>query len=412
MKTYISKQLKTIWLWQLLFIIIYASQPAMANPATPAEPPQIVGQTGILLDATTGQVLWEKDSHKQMFPASTTKIMTAILVLELGDLDGTTVASKNARQQIGSSLYLDEGEEIIVRDLLYGVMLRSGNDGAVAAAEYISGSVEEFAQLMNKRAKELGALNTNFVNPSGLHHDEHITTAYDLAIIAKHALSIPEFREIVQTTTHHIPWPAEEWDRRLDNGNKLLTRYPGANGIKTGYTSKANGTLVASANRDDMELIAITLSSNQTFDDAINILDYGFDNFERHLILPTEQSLLQANVRFGDNIPVKNIGASYYTTVKGQPLDVKITPVLKDITAPVNQGVLVGSVDITVNDQLISSLPLVTEAEVKRKINTYWWFYIGIISALYIPFRIHVMLKRRRNRRRYIRRRRYFEQSF
>lgn len=374
--------------------------------------PTIEGETGILMDATTGQILWEKNAHEQKFPASTTKILTAILVLEKGSLQETTIASRNARNQIGSSLYLDEGEEIIVRDLIYGVMLRSGNDAAVAAAEYVSGSVEEFSELMNKRARELGAQNSNFVNPSGLHDDNHYSTAYDLAIISKYAMTIPEFREIVGTSSTHIPWPAEQWDRRLDNGNRLLTRYPGANGIKTGYTTRAKGTLVASANRDGMELIAVTLSSGRTFDDAISLFDYGFDNYEKKLILSSNQIVTHAPVRFGQNVPLLNIGEAYYTLLKGSAMEVKITPVLKELVAPVNEGVLAGTVEVSVNGKLVSILPLVTANQVPRKINTHWWFYGVIILAVFIPFRIHIALKRRRKANRLYRKRRYFDQSF
>lgn len=374
--------------------------------------PQIQGETGILIDATTGQVLWEKNAHQQMLPASTTKIMTTILALELGNLDDVTVTSSNARHQIGSSLYLEEGEEILVRDLLYGVMLRSGNDAAVVAAEYISGSVEEFAQLMNTRAKELGALNTNFVNPNGLHDDNHLTTAYDLAMITKHALTIPEFREIVQTSSTHIPWPSEEWDRRLDNGNRLLTRYQGATGVKTGYTSRSGSTFVGSANRDGFELIAVTLRSTQTFDDASTLLDYGFDNFEKNLILSSDQPITLAPVRYGDRVEVMSIGEVYYTTGKNIPLNIVLTPVLKDLEAPVSTGVLAGQLEVTVNGQLISTLPLITTHEVERKITTFWWFYGGIFIVTYVPLRIGIHFKRQRKKRYHVRRRRYFDQSF
>jgi D-alanyl-D-alanine carboxypeptidase (penicillin-binding protein 5/6) len=350
-----------------------------------------------------------------MYPASTTKIMTTLLVLELGNLDEIVVTSRNARNQIGSRIYLDEGEKILVRDLLYGLMLSSGNDAAVVAAEYISGSVEEFAELMNKRAVALGALNTNFVNPNGLHHDDHYSTAYDLAVISRHALTIPEFREIVQTPSANIPWPTEEWDRRLENGNRLLTRYQGGNGIKTGYTSKAQGTFVGSANRDGFELIAVTLSaggSGQIFDDAAAILNYGYDNFEKKLIVASEQPITLAPVRYGDRVQVLNLGDVYHTGPKDNSLDIYIAPVLKDLEAPVKSGVLAGYLEVSVNGELVGTVPLVTTHTVERKITTYWWFYAGVLIAVYLPLRIGVHLRRRRKKNRYMKRKRYYEQSF
>ncbi|MDW7673231.1 MAG: D-alanyl-D-alanine carboxypeptidase family protein [Bacillota bacterium] len=373
--------------------------------------PQITGQSGILID-TRGKILWSKNPHEKMYPASTTKILTALLVLENGNLDDTTVTSFNARNQIGSSLYLDEGETINIRDLLYGLMLRSGNDAAVVAAEYVSGSVEEFALLMNKRAVELGALNSNFVNPNGLHHEDHYSTAYDLAMIARYAMTIPEFREIVQTTTTTIPWPSEQWDRRLDNGNRLLTRYQGATGIKTGYTPNAGGTFVGSASRDGFELIAVTLQSSHTFDDAIAILDYGFDNFEQHLIFSDNQSIAKAAVRFGDRVQVNNIGEVYFTEKKDVSLDIKVSPNISDLEAPVKAGVMAGNVDISVNGESIASLPLMTVTETERKITTFWWFYAIVLVTIYIPIRLSIFLRRRRKKRRMIRKRSYYRQTW
>jgi D-alanyl-D-alanine carboxypeptidase (penicillin-binding protein 5/6) len=391
----------------LLTFIIFFSTIGVAG----AEP-NIQGEAGILMDATTGQVLWEKNAHKQMYPASTTKIMTTLLVLELGNLDEIVVVSRNARNQIGSRIYLEEGEEILVRDLLYGIMLSSGNDAAVVAAEYISGSAEEFAELMNSRAVALGALNTNFINPNGLHHDDHYSTAYDLAVISRHALALPQFREIVQTSNTHIPWPTEQWDRRLDSGNRLLTRYQGANGIKTGYTSQAKGTFVSSANRDGFEMIAVTLSSGQIFDDAAAILDYGYDNFKKQLIIADEQPVTLAPVRYGDRVQVLNLGEVYYTGPKDKALDIYIAPVLKDLEAPVKSGVLAGYLEVSVNGELISTVPLVTIHPVERKITTYWWFYAGVLIAVYLPLRINIHLRRRRKKNRYMKRKRYYEQSF
>jgi D-alanyl-D-alanine carboxypeptidase (penicillin-binding protein 5/6) len=242
---------------------------------------QFTSEAMILIDAKTGSILYAKNEKDELYPASITKIMTALLALELGQLDESVTTSKLARHAIGNRIYLEEGEEKPLGDLLYGLMLNSGNDAAIAIAEHIGGSVEGFSDLMNERAEQLGALQTNFITPNGLHDDQHYTTAQDMAIITRTAMLNPLFREIV--STKHMPWFGEVWHSSLVNSNKLLWKYEGSTGIKTGYTRKAQQTIVASAEKDGTELIAVLLKvqgRNNLWREATELLDFGFGFYE------------------------------------------------------------------------------------------------------------------------------------
>ena len=194
----------------------------------------ISAKSAVLIDANSGKVLYEHNSYEKLPMASTTKIMTGLLACESGKLNESVKTSAFASGTEGSSLWLKIGEKLTLEELTYGLMLKSGNDAAVAIAEYLGGSVDAFALLMNKRAREIGAVNTNFKNPHGLDSDGHYTTAYDLALIAREAMKNDTFRKIVSTKTYSIPMEGEKWDRALKNHNKLLWNYDGCNGIKTG----------------------------------------------------------------------------------------------------------------------------------------------------------------------------------
>ena len=205
----------------------------------------------------------------------------------------------------GTRVYLEEGEQLTLEQVLYAMMLNSGNDAAIAIAEHIGGSVEAFVEMMNKKAQQIGAKNTTFVNPNGLSEEGHLTTAYDLAIISRYALlNFPEFRKIVSTKTEEIPWQGQEWDRQLINLNKLLWNYDGCDGIKSGYTSTAGSTLAASATRDGWQLISVVLKSNGTniFSDSETLLNYGFDNFEPRDVIKSGSMISEEEVKYGNPI--------------------------------------------------------------------------------------------------------------
>lgn len=233
----------------------------------------------IVLELNSGRILYQNNAFEKKYMASTTKILTAITVIENCNLsDIVTVTNKTVGVE-GSSIYLEVGEKLSVKDLLYGLMLRSGNDCAETLAVYCCGSIEKFADLMNKTAQDIGAKYSNFVNPHGLHDDNHYTTAYDLGIISCYAMKNDDFREIVSTKSIKIPFSTRNYDRYLVNKNKMLKDFEGSTGIKTGYTKKAGRCLVSSCLRDGMELICVVLNCPPMFERSKELLTNGFKNY-------------------------------------------------------------------------------------------------------------------------------------
>ncbi len=234
-------------------------------------------RAAVLIDGKSGKVLFEKNKDERLPMASTTKIMTGLLACESKKMKKTVTVSPVASGTEGSSLWLEPGEKQTLENLTYGLMLRSGNDAAVAIAEYLGGSIDAFALLMNERAKKIGVKNTGFKNPNGLDAEGHFTSAYDLALISREAMKNKTFRKIVSTKNKTIPWESSEWDRSLTNHNKMLWRYEGCNGIKTGFTKKSGRCLVTSAKRGKTELICVTLNAPDDWNDHTKMLDYGFE---------------------------------------------------------------------------------------------------------------------------------------
>lgn len=402
MKQYIYTKL--VYIVAIFCLFSFSTSMALADTDKMQLPPEIVGQAGLVMDVLTGKVLYEKNAHSPFEPASTTKIMTAILALEKGNLSDIVVTSEEPLRVDGSRIYLEEGEKLTLEQMLYGMMLNSGNDAAVAIAEHIGGDIESFVKMMNAKAREIGAYHTTFVNPSGLPDEGHLTTAYDLALISRYALlNLPEFRKIVSTKTLEIPWQAEEWDRQLINLNKLLWNYEGADGVKTGYTSTAGRTLVASATRDGWQLISVVLKSDANiWSDSMALLDYGFENFEIKNLVGKNSDVAEEDVKYGD--PVKLVTKDGLTSVVKKndlPISKKLV-INQDIKAPVSKGEVLGQLIFYQGEEQLGSVNLIAANDVKRKIHTFWWFWpLTIILATYIPFRIMVGIKRyKRHKRR------------
>ena len=232
-----------------------------------------------VMEMETGRVLFEYNARARLPMASTTKVITALLAIENGDLSSEVTCSSNAFGVPGTSIYLAEGETLTLEQMLYGLMLASGNDAAVAIAEHIGGSVPQFVRMMNARAAELGAAGTHFSNPNGLPDDTHVTTAYDLARIARAAMGNEAFRRIVSTRSAQIPWAGRTYSRQLRNKNRLLETYPGATGVKTGFTKKAGRCLVSSCLRDGMELICVVLNCPPMFQRSKELLTEAFSEY-------------------------------------------------------------------------------------------------------------------------------------
>ena len=234
--------------------------------------PEVTAQAAIVSDVTSGQILAEKNAHQQLAPASTTKIATALVALQRGQLEEQVVVHESALIG-GAKMGLSPGQVVTLEELLYGLLLRSGNDAATAIAQHIGGSMDGFVEMMNQEAEDLGLTDTHFVNPHGLDAPDHYSSAYDLMMIAHQALADPTFTEIVSTQEYTFR------GRRLSNRNELLGNYPGADGVKTGTTPGAGECLVASATRDGHQALVVVLGSEDRYGDASTLLDYYFDNY-------------------------------------------------------------------------------------------------------------------------------------
>ena len=250
----------------------------------------------IVMEVSSLRVLDGVNYHQKKYMASTTKILTAICVIENCDINSIVKIPKEAVGIEGSSIYLEAGEELSVKDLLYGLMLRSGNDASVALALHCSGSIDKFALLMNNLAKKIGAFNSNFVNPHGLHDDNHYTTAYDLALISCYAIKNPTFKEIVSTKKVTIPHTSKNCGRVLINKNKMLFNYDGCNGIKTGYTKKAGRCLVSSALVDGLEVVSVVLNTPDMWDKSKQLLDNVFSKYKSYNIVESDNFIAFADI--------------------------------------------------------------------------------------------------------------------
>lgn len=322
----------------------------------------VSAESAILIENTTGTILFAKNEHVRRAPASTTKILTALLTLENARLSDQITVSRYAASTPGSTARLYAGQKLTVEEALYGMMLRSGNDAASALAEHISGSVAEFAKLMNARSQELGAMNSRWQNPHGLDKPGHFSTAFDLAMIARVALLYPKFAEIVGTKTYG------NWN----NTNRLLWSYAGADGVKTGTTSKAGHCLVAAASRDGRQLISVVLKSRDRWTDTTRLLDYGFNNFRLIPIAQKDQVVAEINIENGMSPIVKAVAPrDWYQVLRNTDLDkLQIKVAIDPLLAPIPKGAKVGELVAYLGEEELGTLPLVAAETVHRR--TLW----------------------------------------
>jgi D-alanyl-D-alanine carboxypeptidase (penicillin-binding protein 5/6) len=348
--------------------------PAVTDPAGP----KVKALSAILVDGRTGAVLWEKDARTRRPIASTTKIMTTLLLLEHANLTDTVVASKHAASTPYANLNLRPGERIPMADLLYAIMLRSANDGCVAAAEHVAGSEQAFVALMNQKARELGAVDTNFVTTNGLHDPNHYSTAEDLARIAAYAIRNPQFNALCGARTKTIRRSIAVKDSLVRNHNKLLQRYDGADGIKTGYVRQSGRCLVASATRAEGDypwrLIAIVLNSGDTYGDTAAMLDWGFARFHPVVLARRGARVAMVRVRGGSPEEVPAIATDDLIAVVpregasrafGGSLPVDHRLQLAELKPPILRDQPIGTMCSVVNGRVQRSMPLVAGAAVE-----------------------------------------------
>lgn len=321
----------------------------------------------VIIDEVSGRVLLSHNAETPLPMASTTKVMTALLAIESGDMEAPVTCSHHAFGVPGTSIYLSKGETLTLREMVTGLMLASGNDAAVAIAEHIGGTVEDFCRMMTARAAELGCTNTVFLTPHGLPQEGHYTTAHDLALIAREAMQHELFREIVSTKRATIPWEGRSYDRVLNNKNRLLSTYDGATGIKTGYTRKAGRCLVFGAERDGMRIIGVVLNCYDWFDEASRLMDIAFDRYESVTMLHAGEHVATLPVDLTDGASVDLVISSDLTGVVARGSIPRVELDLpQQLTAPVQQGQKVGTARIISGDEPVAEVPVVSGASVDR----------------------------------------------
>ncbi|RAV03619.1 D-alanyl-D-alanine carboxypeptidase family protein [Paenibacillus sp. YN15] len=319
-----------------------------------AEPskPGTSAEAAALIDVKSGRLLYAQQGDKRMRIASLTKIMTAIVAIEQGKLSDQVTVSKNAFGKEGSSIYLKLGEEMSLHHLLYGLMLRSGNDAATAIAEHVGGSEEGFVYLMNEKARELGMEHSHFMNPHGLDHNDHYSTANDMARLTAYALQNPVFQEIVKTEVKKVPNPTESWDHVWSNKNKMLNMYDGADGVKTGYTKIAKRCLVSSATRNGQQLAIVTLNDPNDWLDHRNLLDWGFSHYKLTPLVQKGEALEPGLVA----------GHSFqYALAEGEASGIARTLQRQDANSAEYRLGLAGTLTLTLNGKTIGSVPVYPE---------------------------------------------------
>lgn len=324
----------------------------------------VSAQSAVLMEAESGRVLYAKDADTPRLIASTTKLMTALVALESGhSLEEDVTIPAEAAGVEGSSLYLKAGETVKLKTLLYGMLLHSGNDAATAVALTCAGNLEAFAQKMNEKAQQLGMTNSHFTNPTGLDGEEHYSSAYDMALLARACLAVPELKEITATRATTLE------GRTFVNHNKLLWRYEGCVGMKTGYTQAAGRTLVSAAERDGMTLITVTLNAPSDWADHAAMLDYGFANYHMEEAVTAGQSLCSLPVS-GSLVPFVSLQAEEtlrWPVGPGESLETRLElGGLTSLEAPVQAGVPMGRVEVLLNGEVMGESDLSCAAAVHR----------------------------------------------
>lgn len=356
----------------------------------------------VVLDRISKQIIYGKNENKQVKMASTTKIMTAIIVIENYDLNTSANISQKAAGTGGSRLGLKTGDKITVHDLLYGLLLCSGNDAAVALAENVAGNIENFSKLMNQKALDLNLTNTHFESPHGLDSDDHYTTAYELSLLTDYALKNSTFLKIVGTKNYTIT--INGYSKALSNTNELLGNLNGIYGVKTGFTNGANRCLVSSCKRGNMDIICVVLGADTKkfrTQDSVKLIEYSFKNFEYINIEEIANKELDSwEKNYLSNLSVCK-GSSSYIQLELDKLGNSILPIKKEfisniktivsvdynLNAPMPKGTIIGSLKIVSNDSVISNINIITGNDIyKKNVIDYLRFFASNYTNIYENF--------------------------
>ena len=404
----------------LLFILIFNF--LFINTVRAEEAiPDIASPSALLMDLKSGKILYEKNVDEKMYPASLTKILTAIIVLEKCDLNETATVSYDAVMTLSSGYVtanLQIGEELTVEQLLYVLMVGSSNDAAIVLAEHVSGSVEEFANLMNEKTIELGCTSSHFVNPNGAHDEDHYTTARDMSIISRYAMSNEMFRTLVKTTSYKLPATEkyENEDRLFTTTNALLIvnnnarsdnyYYKYATGIKTGFTTPAKNCLIASANKDGLELLTVILGADQNeeglsnrYIDTIKLFDYGYDNYTLRKVINAGGTVQTISIRNATK-KTKKLDAivenDISVLIKSDDKNTALLPqvqIIDNLKAPIKKGDVIGSVTYSV-EGIEYTEDLIANSDVKKST-----FFVNVLLFIVLIMLCNMYLKNRKRKK-------------
>ena len=349
----------------IFFIFIFCTKTFAAEP-------EISARAAVLTEKESGRILWQRNADKPMPPASTTKIMTAIVVLENTQLDKTITADERAAAAPKVRMGLEKGEKLTVEQLLYALMLQSSNDAAVALAVGVGGSVENFCDMMNKKAAEIGCKDTHFVTPNGLDEGDHHTTAYDMALIAAYALDNEDFVRITQTK--NISFSSNKKSYSIYNHDRFLSEYQGALGIKTGFTGKAGHCFAGAAKRDGMTLVSVVFASGwgntgkeNKWKDTKKLMNYGFENYRYTQLTQKGTFVRETDVTNGSEDKVKLVLGSEYGTamLDGEKYSISCDVPTK-VKAPIKNGQVLGRAEISINGVHTAFIPIISQTEIRR----------------------------------------------
>jgi D-alanyl-D-alanine carboxypeptidase (penicillin-binding protein 5/6) len=388
MKTKKTRQVVSLFLTILFLLTVVFS---FGNDKVQAVEMEIKSKAALLMEYQSGEIIFGYNEHEKLYPASTTKIMTLLLALEAlskGDisLEDEVPITEHASSMGGSELFLSPGDVVDMESLLIGITVHSGNDAAVAVAEYLAGSEEAFVERMNRRATELGMKNTHFINSSGLHHDEHYTSAYDLALLSRELLKHPIFFRWskIWMDEHFLEGKIKSGGVFLSNTNRLIYYYKGCDGIKTGFTPESLHSIVATAERNGTRFIAVILNgptSEIRYEEATKLLNYGFANYYSILLLGKSEKVMTLPVEKGSIEEVDVITAENLSLLlkKGDEVNYTIRTVLPArLKTPLKAGEIVGTMQAVEEEKILKEVPLIVTANVKKaSLMELFWKYLS-----------------------------------
>lgn len=353
----------------ILSVLLLSSFPCTVSAAILSES-DISAEAAVVIEADSGRIIWKKAENKRLPMASTTKIMSVLLTLESGDIDSEFTVDREAVHTEGSSMGLREGDIVSKRDLCIGMLLPSGNDAANCAAVRVGGNIPDFVRMMNARAAEMGLMSTHFVTPSGLHDDEHYSTAYDMAVLASYALKNPDFSAICSEQTIALDYGDPPYRRHLSNTNKLLKMYDGCIGVKTGFTDEAGRCLVSAAERDGIRLICVTLDAPDDWNDHTKLYDNSFPLCRREFADDDISYDIDLAGGVSDTVTVVPECQPSYVNINGNDIQLTYRAVIPQlIYAPVCAGDEIGTLIVLDNGHEMAHIPLKAAKDVPRSIS-------------------------------------------